>query len=76
MGDTYSYLVQVRGNVDEVELNSGGPLTLKVEFCGDETSMLIAITDQAGMVGLMRYLNGLGIQILSVEQGKPDEKSF
>lgn len=76
MADTYSYLVRVRGIVDEVELNSGGPLTLNVEFCGDETSMLIAITDQAGMVGLMRYLNGLGIQILSFEQGKPDKKSY
>jgi hypothetical protein len=67
MPDQHTYLVQLRGSMDIDELNALAPLQL-TKVRADATATLVAAsTDQAGLIGLMRYLHGLGLQLLSVK---------
>ncbi len=66
MEDVNSYHIRVRGPVDEADLNAGSPLHLIVAESGPEAALLIFSADQAGMVGLIRHLHGLGYVLLAV----------
>lgn len=60
------YHIQLRGQVDERDVNEMSPLLL-VRETGDTTvTQLYVATDQSGLIGLMRHLHGLGYVFLSV----------
>ena len=59
MPDQHTYLIQLRGAVDVDELNARAPLRMT-------TTQVAACTDQAGLIGLLRHLHGLGFQFLSI----------
>lgn len=66
MNDTTTYLIQLRGHVDEREINGMSPLAMTVEWVDDGVTTAIARSDQAGLVGLLRHLHGLGFVFLSI----------
>jgi hypothetical protein len=66
MNDTCTYLVQLRGVVDEGEINAMSPLHATAEPAGTAATLLTVCTDQSGLVGLLRYLHGRGFVLLSV----------
>ena len=60
------YHIQIRGQVDEEEVNEMSPLLL-IREGGDTAVTLFSVhTDQSGLVGLLRHLHGLGFVFLSV----------
>jgi hypothetical protein len=75
MPDQHTYLIQLRGSVDVDELNSRAPLQMtgvRVEA----TIMQVTVSaDQAGLIGLLRHLHGLGFQLLSITCESPHQEN-
>lgn len=66
MHDICTYQIEVRGQVDEDDLNAMSPLQMTV-VRGDAAATLFTIcTDQSGLIGLLRHLHGRGFVLLSV----------
>jgi hypothetical protein len=66
MDELSSYLILIRGLVEESELNATSPLQAAVIEINATTTLLSVDTDQSGLVGLLRHLHGHGFVILSV----------
>ena len=66
MPDQHIYLIQLRGSVDVDELNSLAPLQMTGMRVGATTMQVTMSADQAGLIGLLRHLHGLGFQFLSI----------
>ncbi len=73
MNDVCFYTILLRGQVGEPEINTAGPLQVKVTQPGPHCSQLAFSADQSGLVGLVGYLHGLGFIILSVERNEITE---
>ncbi len=67
MNDLSKYRIQVDGRVDGNELNALSPLEIRVERVEAESTWLSVLTDQSGLIGLMRHLHGLGFVFLCVD---------
>ncbi len=65
MNDLCKYRVQVAGRVDERDFNATSPLKMKVERFEADSTWLSVLTDQSGLIGLMRHLHGRGFVLLS-----------
>jgi hypothetical protein len=61
-----SYRLRLLGEVSEGEVNPMSPCGVTLIRRGKSSTTFRATTDQAGMIGLMRYLHGMGFVILSV----------
>ncbi len=84
MKDICIYLIWLRGQVDEDEINAMSPSQMLVErnesratlpttlpttlLTTVPTTVLSARTDQSGLIGLIRHLHGLGFVILSMNR--------
>lgn len=66
MDDVCTYHIQIDGQIDEAEFNAMSPLKLTVIESGPTSTLFSARTDQAGLVGLIRHLHGLGHILRSV----------
>jgi len=66
MNDVFTYQLRLRGRLTADDLNAMSPLTVAVEKNEAADSLLSVCTDQAGLIGLMRHLHGLGCVFLSV----------
>jgi hypothetical protein len=66
MHDICVYRIQLRGPVDEGEINAMSPLQMIVAQTDPTATQLTVSTDQSGLIGLMRHLHGLGFVLLSV----------
>jgi len=66
MDELCTYRIEVRGQVDENDLNAISPLQMMVVRVDTTTTLFTACTDQSGLVGLMRHLHGRGLVLLSV----------
>ena len=66
MEDFFTYQIRIRGQVEAEDLNAGSPMQLTVEHADQNVTLVSVYTDQAGVIGLMRHLHGLGFQLLSV----------
>ena len=79
MDDVAAYLIELRGRVDEADLNALSPLKMKVlrgEGGEDQpyASMRLSVrTDQSGVIGVLRHLHGMGIVFLSVSRVEADD---
>ena len=78
MNDKCTYHIQLRGQVDEGDINATSPLQITVALAetnkGDSRSgtLITVCTDQSGLVGLLRHLHGLGFVFLSVSRVDKD----
>jgi hypothetical protein len=68
MNDICTYLLEIRGQVDEDEINAMSPLQMTVKQMDAAATLLTISTDQSGLIGLMRHLHGLGFVFLSVKR--------
>ncbi len=65
------YIVKTEGCIDAPLVDWFGPveITSVVSDGGEAVTTLSGIvTDQAGLVGLIRHLHGLGLVLLSIER--------
>jgi hypothetical protein len=74
MNEVYTYLIQLRGVVDEAEINAGSPLHTTVEPQGTAATLLTVRTDQSGLVGLLRHLHGRGFVLQAVRIAQDTER--
>lgn len=70
MDDTCTYFIQLRGQVAADEINTRSPLLLTLIDADSVSTHLTVTTDQAGLIGLLRHLHGLGFVILSVNRSQ------
>ena len=66
MKDICNYLLKLRGQVNDDEVNRLSPIQMKVKHVDAEGTLLSLSTDQSGLVGLMSCLHGLGFTFLSL----------
>ncbi len=64
----FTYHIQIRGIVNEAEINVMSPLEIRVVQVETAVSTCTTRTDQSGLIGLLRYLHGLGFELLSVSR--------
>jgi hypothetical protein len=62
-----SYRLRLLGEVGVDDVNRMSPCAVTLAQKDETTTTFHAATDQAGMIGLMRYLHGMGFVILSVQ---------
>jgi len=70
------YTITVEGPIDPSLADWCGPLTIATAPGPDEgtvTTLSGINADQAGLVGIIRHLHGLGIVLLTVERCAPPE---
>ena len=71
------YAIEIQGGADATLTDWFGPLKITERTgAGHPTTMLAGIfTDQAGLIGMIRHLHGLGIVILAVQRMVAKEES-
>ena len=73
MDDICAYLIQLRGQVNENDLNAMSPIQMTVVRADTASTLFTICTDQSGLIGLMRHLHGLGLALVSVRRVDTDE---
>ncbi len=68
MHDSGLYHLQLQGRVDEREINALGPLQVTLERVESAATWLSVLTDQSGLMGLLRHLHARGLVLLSVRR--------
>ncbi|HEX2981659.1 MAG TPA: hypothetical protein VHO48_15445 [Anaerolineaceae bacterium] len=68
MEDVCVYQFTVRGWLSIEDVNALSPVSLEVEREGAGASVLRARTDQAGMIGVIRHLHGLGLMLEAIRR--------
>lgn len=66
MDERLIYQIEIKGLVDEKELNLKSPLHLKMVRTNAESTLLVLRTDQSGLIGLLRHLHTLGYILISI----------
>ena len=68
MEDIHTYQIEVRGKVDENDLNVVSPLKMAVVRVHTASMLFAVCTDQSGLIGLLRHLHARGLIFLSVQR--------
>ncbi len=68
MNDLCTYLIELHGQMGEDEINAMSPLSVSVEKTDVAATVLAICTDQSGLIGMIRYLHGLGLVFLSINR--------
>jgi hypothetical protein len=68
MQDTCIYQIEIHGRIDQDDLNTFSPLQVEIKQVNQDTTQFTVSTDQSGLIGLMRYLHGLGLVFSSVRR--------
>jgi len=63
-----TYHICVLGEMDENTFNKKSPLHIKVIHTDKSATLFTVCSDQAGLIGLIRYLHGQGFVLLSVHR--------
>ena len=72
MQNTFTYEIEVQGQVDEQVLNASSPLRVRIIQGDADAGLPLGKTrlslgcDQSGLIGLLRHLHGRGLVLLSV----------
>ena len=66
MHDVCTYQIEVRGQVDENDINAMSPLQMTVVRVDTVATLFTVCADQSGFIGLIRNLHGRGFVLLSV----------
>lgn len=62
------YRIEVQGQIDANDLNAISPLQMEIQRVNPDATLFTVNTDQSGLIGLMRYLHGLGLAFESVKR--------
>ena len=64
------YAIEIQGDPGENVADWFGPLLITARGAGRQPVTLLSglVTDQAGLIGMIRHLHGLGIVILSMRR--------
>ncbi|MGD9099076.1 MAG: hypothetical protein PVF45_01255 [Anaerolineae bacterium] len=68
MQDICTYQIEVRGQVEENDLNAMSPLQMTVVRADTASTLFTICADQSGLIGLIRHLHGRGFVLLSLHR--------
>lgn len=63
-----TYWIEIRGQVDVNELNPASPHHMTAIRVDPTPTLITVCTDQSGLIGLLRHLHGLGLELLSLKR--------
>jgi hypothetical protein len=66
MDEHNSYLIEMRGQLNEDDLNEFSPFELKLVRVEAASTTFLVSVDPSGLVGLIRCLHGRGLVLLSL----------
>jgi hypothetical protein len=72
-GEEGAYLIELAGILHEADINPASPYDLKRTGVGTTATTFSLVSDQAGLIGLLRYLHGRGLVLQSVQRVQSDE---
>ena len=72
-GGEGAYLIELVGILHEADINPASPYDLKRIGVGTTATTFSLVSDQAGLIGLLRYLHGRGLVLQSVRRVQSDE---
>jgi hypothetical protein len=72
-GGGSAYLIEVMGILHEADINPASPYDLKRTGVGATATTFSVVSDQAGLIGLLRFLHGRGLVLQSVSRVQFDE---
>ena len=75
MHESYTYLIRVRGRVEEEDLNAMSPVQARVVRMDTAATLFTIQADQAGLIGLMRHLHGRGFVLLAISRERETNTS-
>jgi hypothetical protein len=61
-----TYQIEIRGRMDENDLNKMSPIDITVMRVNPAATRFTIHADQSGLIGLIRHLHGQGFVLLSV----------
>lgn len=67
INDVRTYKIRMQGKVEEEDINPTSPMRLTLEQVGETSTSVTLLTDQSGLIGLIRHLHGLGLVLLSID---------
>lgn len=70
LGSIYQF--KLLGELREEDVNLMSPCVVTLVRRGRTTTTFKASTDQAGIIGLMRFLHGMGFAFLEINLCKPE----
>jgi hypothetical protein len=70
MNDVCTFQIRLQGDTNEDEMNAMCPVSVTVEQVDASSTILAVRADQAGLIGLLRHLHGLGFVILSLARAE------
>ena len=68
MQDFCTYQIEIQGRIDVDDLNAISPLHISIKRENPDATQFTVNTDQSGLIGLMRYLHGLGFVFACVKR--------
>jgi len=74
MEDICMYQIVIQGKVDVDDLNTISPLKIEISKMDTNATQFTVSTDQSGLIGLMRYLHGLGLVFSSMKRQRKVKK--
>jgi len=72
MDDVCVYQIRIYEQMGAAEIERFAPPDLQLEPAGNNTTLLSVRSDQAGLIGLIRQLHGLGFTLLSIQRLAPE----
>ncbi len=73
MEDIFTYQILIRGSLGCEDVAAFGPREMHLEATAEHNTLLVARTDQAGLIGLLRHLHGSGRILLSIHTTPPPQ---
>ncbi len=67
------YQIEVKGKFDQEGFNAGSPIQIELVKQDHNSAGFTALTDQSGLIGLIRHLHHQGYVLLSVLRKKEKE---
>jgi hypothetical protein len=66
MDQLCTYQIEVRGRMDEQDLNATSPIQMTGVQVHGASMRFTVLTDQSGLIGLIRHLHRRGLALLSL----------
>jgi len=76
MYDVCTYRIEVKGQMDENDPNTGSPLEMVVVRADIAATSFKICADQSGLIGVIRYLHGRGYVLLSIVREREKSCSY
>ncbi len=68
MDDSRTYLIELQGQLNESDLPPTGPLAMQRLHQEPGSTFFTVRADQSGLIGLLRFLHGRGLVLLSLQR--------